>query len=115
MWILFDGGFVSIVEHREWPGRLCVRARVRADLVKFCKVAKVVNGDARIQETPEADYRFRVVLAKNVVARAMVKLVEFIDYSNFKTRVAESQGVARAHLYHDVWATLEELQKPPPI
>lgn len=108
MWVLFDGGFVSIVQKRE-SEHLCVRARQRGDLAKFCRYGGA--GNRKISETPEADYRFRVILSKGIVTAALRKIVSNLDYDNFKSRVAETDR-PRAHLYGDVWATLEQLQPP---
>jgi hypothetical protein len=38
-------------------------------------------------------------------------MVEKIDYSNFKGKVAETQGDFRATLYGEVWNSLYELQE----
>ena len=40
----------------------------------------------------------------------MVRLVDRLDYSNFKNEVANRQGSTRAALYHDVWDVLYRLQ-----
>jgi hypothetical protein len=107
MWILFDGGFVSIVQKRGSVD-LCVRARRREDLKQFLEHAR---SRIRIRETLDADYRFRVVCSKSVVAAAMLRITGAIDYDNFKSRIAEKDR-PRAHLYSDVWSTLYELQEP---
>ena len=107
MWLAFDGGFVSIVQKRESRGFLCVRARARGDLGRFVELGRQ---PATIQETPDADYRFRVVLPEKVVSFAMRRIVDGIDYDNFKDRVRQSQGEDRAHIYGEVWATLREIQ-----
>lgn len=113
MWLFFDGGFVSIVEFRvpgAWTpkrgdgppvGDLLVRARARADLEKFCKIAMAHK--VPIEETLANDYRFRARLARVAVLRAMTFLVEELDYPNFKSRVYETQGAERAGIYGDVW------------
>ena len=38
-------------------------------------------------------------------------MIEKIDYSNFKDKVAEAQGDFRASLYGKVWNSLYELQE----
>jgi hypothetical protein len=105
MWLLFDGGFVSIVAHRENKALLCVRGRVRGDVEAFCK-RSVIADPKGVIETLDADYRFRVVLDRGIVTAAVAEIVASMDYDNFKTRVAKSQGIARANVYHDVWADL---------
>lgn len=45
------------------------------------------------------------------VAVAMARLIEDLDYTNFKDEVKKRQGADRAHLYHDVWDVLYRLQR----
>jgi hypothetical protein len=106
MWLLFDGGFVSVVQHRENQALLCVRGRVREDVAAFVRLAE---SDAAVSETPDADYRFRAVVHRGSVRTAVAKIVTALDYDNFKTRVAKSQGLKRARLYHEVWDSLVSL------
>jgi hypothetical protein len=106
MWILTTFGFFSVVESRYDPTTLMVRGRVRDDLVKFVRRAKVA---ADVIETKAADYRYRVILDRKVVARVIYRALKSIDYANFKSRVEEQQGVARHDVYMDVWANLRRL------
>ena len=108
MWLMTTRGFYSIVEDFHDRDQLLVRARVREDLGA---VADLVPG-LEVEETPERDYRFRASVARDVWASAVAQLAREIDYPNFKNAVAERQGVDRAHVYGDVWATLLELQQP---
>lgn len=41
----------------------------------------------------------------------MARLIEDLDYTNFKDEVKKRQGADRAHLYHDVWDVLYRLQR----
>lgn len=41
----------------------------------------------------------------------MARLIEDVDYANFKDEVKTRQGADRAHLYHDVWDVLYQLQR----
>jgi len=66
-----------------------------------------------IQESQINDYRFRATAPQSAVAAAMARLVENLDYSNFKDEVKTRQGPARAHLYHQVWDVLYRLQRGP--
>lgn len=112
MWVLFDGGFVSIVRYEPKRMRdkrkLLVRGRERTDLKKFCVLAE--RKLARIRETPDADYRYRVLLNREEVRTALRKLTDRIDYPNFKDRVADHQGAWRAMIYGEVWASLRKIQ-----
>lgn len=64
-----------------------------------------------IIETDGSDYRFRVIVDRHALSRALAETVNGIDYSNFKSAVAERQGWKRADRYHDVWAALYGLQE----
>lgn len=110
MWLITDFGFFSIVQKKEdvESDTLTVRARVRTDLEMLRD--KYLPGLGLIQESKSNDYRFRAVAPRAEVATAMAAAVQALHYSNFKSQVAKVQGVARAHLYHDVWEDLYRLQ-----
>ncbi len=114
MWLITPVGFFSVVRKpSDTKNRtLTVRARVRADLVALR--AEYLPELGRIQESQVNDYRFRAVAPQTAVSRAMARLGDSIDYSNFKDEVATRQGYTRAHLYHEVWSTLYRLQRPEP-
>ncbi|MBA3420500.1 MAG: hypothetical protein H0U12_01150 [Thermoleophilaceae bacterium] len=57
-------------------------------------------------ETPAADYRFRVRVAKTDWVGYIADCACAIDYDNFKSAVAARQGPARASVYGEVWASL---------
>ena len=107
MWLVTTRGFYSVVEDFHDRDRLLVRARVREDLVALADLVPELEGE----ETPERDYRFRASVPRDVWSAAAAQLVRQIDYPNFKNAVAARQGVDRAHVYGDVWATLLELQQ----
>lgn len=110
MWLITPIGFFSVVQKPAdaAAGTLTIRARVRADLDALR--AHYLPGMGAISESPANDYRFRAVAPRAEVAAAMAAMVNALDYSNFKSRVAKVQGAARAHLYHDVWDVLYRLQ-----
>lgn len=101
MWVFFEGGFLSIVEDTT-TGQLLVRARARDDLLRFCELC----GRTRpgIISTPRNDYRFRVRMSREQAVRGLTAIVKAIEYPNFKSRVAKTLGVERAHVFSDVWA-----------
>lgn len=111
MWLITPIGFFSIVRkpEDEAQGTLTVRARVATDLEALRSAYLPSLGP--VQESLVNDYRFRAVAPQAEVAAAAAKLIEAIDYSNFKDEVAQCQGPSRAALYHDVWAALWPLQK----
>lgn len=103
MWIFTQLGFFSVVAHREKPGVLLVRARVRSDLETLAARAKKCPS---VTELDDADYRFRAEFQKKDFSAIISKLVDDIDYDNFKDRVSKRQGYARASIYMKVWDTL---------
>lgn len=114
MWIATDFGFFSIVE-KEWDkadDTLTVRARVRGDLVSFMSLA---GEQAVIVEDAEADYHYRIQLPRSVVGTTLMRAVDFLDYSNFKAQVGQTQGGKRAAIYAAVWGVLLRLTDLNPV
>lgn len=113
MWLITPIGFFSIVQK---PGdkkndTLTVRSRVRGDLVAL--KLHYLPGLGEIQESSDTDYRFRAVAPRGEVSAAMSRMIDSLDYSNFKSEVAKQQGYKRASLYHQVWDVLYKLQTDP--
>ena len=106
MWLITTRGFYSVVEHRDDPDLLLVRARTREDL----EALRDVLPDLDVFSDPSADYRWRALVPRGAWQRAVAQLVAEIDYGNFKSGVAQRAGHERAALYADVWATLLRLQ-----
>ena len=65
MWIMLDKGFISMVQHKDDPDLMLVRARVGADL------ANVFGDDIDIVEDPSADYLYRAVVTRQRVAETL--------------------------------------------
>ena len=115
MWLMTTTGFFSVVEKPEdrKNGLLTVRSRVRGDLEGLR--ARYLPGLGEIEATPDRDYAFRARVTKPELAAALGRIVLDIDYSNFKSEVAERMGYAREQVYHEVWEALANLQvRPPP-
>jgi len=111
MWLITPVGFFSVVRKPTdiQNKTLTVRSRVRADLEAL--QAQYLPELGAIQESQVNDYRFRATAPQAAVAAAMARLVEALDYANFKDEVKKCQGAARAHLYHEVWDVLYQLQR----
>lgn len=111
MWLMTPVGFFSVVRKpTDIEGKtLTVRARVREDL-EALKTKYLPELD-EIQESEVNDYRYRAVATQEAVAQAMARLVNDLDYDNFKNAVAKRQGQGRADVYHDVWSVLYGLQR----
>lgn len=104
-------GFFSIVEKEEdkEAGMLTVRARVENDLNALREFIPNMGG---VVTSTDSDYAYRVRVLKADFAEASSKIVMGINYPNFKDEVMKEQGIYRAVLYTDVWATLRSIQTP---
>ncbi len=59
------------------------------------------------------DYAYRARVDSTSLASAIARMVEDVDYSNFKDTVAARQGVERAHVYGEIWSALRKLTPEP--
>ncbi len=106
MWLMTLVGFFSIVRKRG-ETELTVRARVRGDLEALGReylpsLGPIIAGGG-------TDYPYRGRVDPTALAEAIARMVEEIDYSNFKDTVAARQGFERAHVYGEVWSALHKL------
>lgn len=98
MWIFQNNSFVSIVAHKDRPGHLLVRSRIKGD------IEKAIPG-AEVFEDPEADYRYRAIVAKETVQEAIMRAIGEIDYPNFKNSIDRSD-IPRHEAYLSVWQVM---------
>lgn len=104
MWIFAKTGFISVVVHRADPALLMVRARFEGDI-------EAVFGDLiDVRVTPFADYRFRTQVGRKRFAKVLARMVDEMDYDNFKNSVARSDP-ERVSDYMSVWAAMESAQE----
>lgn len=103
MWIVTSGGFVSIVEHRDDAGQLIVRGRFAGDAARFLGVPLATE-----KETPDADYRFRIVAKREAVEKAVVRAVRGVRYPNFKDSIREAW---RRSIAMRVWSIFHDEQQ----
>jgi len=97
MWVFTVYGFYSVVcapsqdGARAETNTLMVRARVRHHLEtlqsRFSNLA-----DCSIRETPDTDYRYRIVVPKARWKEVVAQMVEELSYGNFKVEAARSLG-----------------------
>jgi len=100
MWIFQNRSFLSIVQNRDDPNTLLVRARVAGHIQQVFPEAKVFTDS-------KADYLYRAFIGRKAVARAVAATIENIDYDNFKDSVDDD----RLHVaYMNVWGVMEKLQ-----
>lgn len=109
MWIFTSDSFVSIVEHRADAGKLIVRGRFAGDAARFLGVSQRLE-----HETPDADYRFRIVAKRATVEAALVRQVRRVRYDNFKNSMRDAW---RKSIAMHVWSILfgeQEKRHPKP-
>jgi hypothetical protein len=93
--------FLSVVALRGQSGMRLVRARVAGDIQR-------VFPNAVVEETPDADYRFRAAIPCADVAATLASRLADIDYKNFKDSVRETD---RHDAYMQVWSRMLALQQ----
>ena len=113
MWLITPEGFFSVVEKvaDKARGTLTIRARVSSDLEALRRGSLPELGATTKGEG--TDYRYRATAPRAAIAKALAKMVEGLQYGNFKNEVAKRQGHARAELYHEVWDVLYRMQTDP--
>ena len=87
MWVYTNKGFFSIVEDKDNGTKLLVRARIKGDLERLFRP---YFSTLDVEETNDADYRFRVRLDRPVVTNAIGVAVDEIDYINFKNNYKDN-------------------------
>jgi hypothetical protein len=108
MWLMTRVGFFIIVR-KSGDGDLTIRSRVREDLEGLQQHYLPTLGP--IKAKANSDYPFRAKASVSDVAAATTKMIDDIDYSNFKNEVGKRQRPARAHVYSRVRQALLELEK----
>ena len=118
MWIAFKDGFISVVQHRELPNCLLVRARCMAhiDAVRNLYRAKQLPVPD-VVKSPRADYPYRLYVNKQDFASIVNELVMSIEYDNFKSAVGSTvkQGDDASYLdfLHSVWHAGLSMERSP--
>jgi hypothetical protein len=101
MWLFTVDGFLSIVNKDCGPDELLVRARVKGDIERAFP-------DARVTETPRADYRYRAAINRNALADYLQRQVQNLDYENFKEEIGDHD---RHAAYLQVWTAMHRMQE----
>jgi len=111
MWLLTPFGFFSIVQKPDDAdrGTLTIRGRAKSDLEDLRK--RYLPAMSEIIENAGTDYRYRANASRSDVQAAVGRIVQDLDYGNFKDEVARRQGSRRAKIYGKVWDALYELQQ----
>lgn len=100
MWLFTTHGFFSIVQHKDNPDYLLVRARVKGDIERYFPGADV-------QRTDDADYLYRATIPRSQVMDVVMDVVRNIDYTSFKGALKDKSRYA----YHmDASAAMRDMQ-----
>ena len=103
MWLFARDGFFSIVQHKDDPDYLLVRARVREDIVD-------AFGPDDILELTGSDYRFRKTVPRAVVADYLSKEAMTINYTSVKDDIDKGEPDRHRMLYR-IWDAHYTLQR----
>lgn len=101
MWVFLNNSFLSIVQKPGQKDSLTVRARVRGDIERVFPSANVI-------ENAGTDYKYRAVIPRQEVAKAMSDSVMNLTASNFKASVRDRN---RLEAYHQVWDVMYDYQR----
>jgi hypothetical protein len=104
MWIFTSRGMLSIVEHRDDPDTILVRARTHEHLAAFIDTRDIFTDDS-------ADYKHRALIPREQLESLMLSLADEVDYDNFKKSILNREQRYSAAC-HEVWATMNTLQYP---
>lgn len=103
MWLMTKQGFFSVVQHRDYPEDVLVRARCIDDIENFLHVAGIAHG---FEWTPTADYPYRTQCPKPVLIDALARMANDIDYDNFKNAIKADGQILHASAYAGVWGEM---------
>lgn len=98
MWIMTPRGFYSVVQHRDEPAKVLVRARCKQDIDALADLIP-----AKPFQTPVADYNWRLVCTAAEWTHALTVLSSEIKYPNFKNAINDDK---HHRAYSEVWGVL---------
>jgi len=113
MWLCTKFGFYSIVQKTE--GVFHVRSRLDQDLWNLVAAAggeAGYLGHVEVLSSDDTDYRYRIIVDADMVAKIMATLGESIDYPNFKDNIHELPDQKdKLGAYSRMWEMMYQLQK----
>jgi UDP-3-O-acyl-N-acetylglucosamine deacetylase len=102
MWIFTPSGFVSAV-YKE--GAMQVRARDKQSLASL-----EAKTGSPVKHTTLADYPYRLSTSHSDFANWAFEQALAIDYSNFKSEVADVRGYGFAKTLNKIWSVMHEVE-----
>jgi hypothetical protein len=117
MWLFTIYGFFSVACASKPDGSLdrdtlMIRAR-RSDHLRKLQKRFPSLPKAKIITLTGRDYRYRIIVPKNIWVAALTQLAEEHAWSNFKRQVAKHQGTGGADYIgalHEVWEVMNRFQ-----
>ena len=101
MWIVLSEAYLSIVADPKHPSQLLVRARLPKDINR-------VFPKAQLFTKPNYDYKYRALVDREEVAKAIAEQLRSIEYTNFKDTVKDGpRHEAYFNIWHDMYAIQE--------
>jgi hypothetical protein len=107
MWIFSRRGFYSVVEHKDNPNLILVRARREQDLANLIRGYELAH---KITEHPDFDYRWRLIVDRLTWQELSAPLLAEIDYPSFKTELAQTDQVDKLPMLLGFWEQLADYQ-----
>lgn len=108
MWLFTVDGLISVTRSRLEPTKVQVRARSRETIERMAgRVERFWAAHPEVIETPEADYRYRIIIEPGEWKALAVKLADEVTYPNFKDAAAQKHGHASKYVkaLHRIWET----------
>ena len=102
MWICFNDGFVSMVDDKDNPASLLVRARRKQDLLNVC------GNDVEVLKDAGTDYRWRAFVDRKAFSALVAARIDKIGYTNFKNSVKDHD---LHDMYMDFWSRHHRYQE----
>jgi hypothetical protein len=111
MWLFTKHGFFSVTQNLQRQDLIQIRARAEKDLLAL-KAAFPALDRCPVIETPDADYRWRLVIARWKWDLVGAALMADIDYCNFKGKIATIPGQRdKSNMLHDIWTLHHRYQE----
>jgi hypothetical protein len=116
MWIYSTKGFFSIVQNRDNPDQVIIRARLKKDIDDLKRVFDSLKlRTTKIAENSRADYRYRFTADRMDWITVMIRLMVDLHYTNFKDEVYNVESGEVRERRHDaylrIWAIMCNLQE----
>jgi hypothetical protein len=109
MWMFTKIGFFSAVQSKDDENTIVVRARLEQDIERLADfLGECQIPQPKVIKTPHRDYLYRVMVKREDWKKAVARLADEIDYTNFKNEVHD--GTHRDAAYSRVWSVMYAIQ-----